>query len=110
MCVSLLFRRRAKWSTWGEFAAYGALVSVVGGADMLSTVALIARGVVPGLAKIVASAIALVFNFVGRRYLVFPERRPAAWAPAGVPTITTRPAPAAPAAVRRGFVVRHKAR
>ena len=85
LCTLLLFRRRAKWSTWGELAAYALLVTTVGGIDLLSTVALIRSGLGASLAKAVASSVALVFNFLGRRSLVFPEQRPGYWAPTTTP-------------------------
>ena len=80
LCISLLFRRGTRWSASGEVAVYGALVGAVGGVDAYSTVGLIGAGMPPVLAKLTASAIVLVFNFLGRRFLVFPEPRPGEWA------------------------------
>ena len=81
MCTVLLFRRRATWSRWTELASYGALVGGVAGVDLVSTMTLIAAGLPSMLSKGLASGLALVFNFIGRRFLIFPERRPSAWAP-----------------------------
>jgi dolichol-phosphate mannosyltransferase len=81
MCTVLLFRRRATWSRWTELTSYGALVGGVAGVDLVSTMTLIAAGLPSMLSKGLASALALVFNFIGRRFLIFPERRPSEWAP-----------------------------
>jgi dolichol-phosphate mannosyltransferase len=80
LCVTLLFRRRAQWSTWGEIAAYSALVVGVGGVDLLTTIGLMRGGTPPILAKTVATLVAFAFNFLGRRFLVFREPRPGQWA------------------------------
>jgi glycosyltransferase involved in cell wall biosynthesis len=82
LCVSLLFRRRAQWSTVRELGAYAALVVGVGGIDLFSTIGLLSAGWPPAAAKLTASLIAFAFNFAGRRYVVFAEPAPAAWAPA----------------------------
>jgi dolichol-phosphate mannosyltransferase len=81
LCVTLLFRRRARWSNRGEFVAYAALVVAVGAMDLLSTIALIRGGTPPVVAKATATLVAFVFNFLGRRFLIFPEHRPGPWEP-----------------------------
>jgi glycosyltransferase involved in cell wall biosynthesis len=84
LCILVLFRHRAKWSTWGELGVYCALVAVVGGIDLLSTIALLSAGFVPWAAKATASGITLVLNYLGRRCLVFPEWPLGPWSPTGV--------------------------
>ncbi len=84
LCVIFLFRRSARWATWGEVTAYLLVVAVAGGIDWSATLVLIRSGLTPVAAKLSASAIALAANFLGRRFLVFPERRPGQWAPAGL--------------------------
>ncbi len=107
LCVSLLFRRRAEWSTFGEVSAYTALVIGVGGIDLFSTVGLLSAGWPPAAAKITASLIAFAFNFIGRRYVVFAEPVTIPWAPAdetlASPQLESRDIPdetAAPSPVR----------
>ena len=113
ICVLTLFRRREQSARLIEIAMYSAVVIGVGGVDLVSTVGLMRAGVVPVGAKVVASAIALIFNFIGRRFLVFPEPQPGPWAPAepGYPVpVTLQPderiaspaAAASPALSRRG--------
>jgi dolichol-phosphate mannosyltransferase len=79
LCILLLFRHRARWSTPGEVAAYGAVMLAAGGIDMGSTVMLLEAGMVAWLAKSLGSATAVAFNYVGRRYVVFPERVVGPW-------------------------------
>lgn len=83
LTTALLFRRNARWSTAAELAVYAAVVAAVAGVDAATTAALIAVDVSPAGAKVLASGAALALNFAGRRWLVFPERRPGPWSPAG---------------------------
>ena len=83
LCVVLLFRRNARWSTVTEFAMYAGLVLVVGAVDAATTVALLATGATVWGAKAAASAAALLLNYAGRRTLIFPERTPGPWSPSG---------------------------
>jgi dolichol-phosphate mannosyltransferase len=84
ICIHVLFRHRAKWSTWGEIEVYSALVMAAGGIDLLSTIALLGAGLTPWVAKATAAGIVLVLNYLGRRFLVFPEWRLGPWSPTGV--------------------------
>jgi dolichol-phosphate mannosyltransferase len=84
LCILVLFRHRSKWSTWGELGVYGVLVAAVGGIDLVSTIALLGAGFAPWVAKATASGIALAFNYLGRRFLVFPEWRLGPWSPSRV--------------------------
>ena len=81
-CVSLLFKPGAKWSRLGEVAAYTAVVATSGAVDFGSTMTLISSGMTAIGAKTAACAIALAFNFLGRRFVVFPEQPAGEWAPA----------------------------
>jgi dolichol-phosphate mannosyltransferase len=81
LCVLFLFRRGARWSTAGEMSAFAVVAAIVGLADVIVTVQLVGSGMPPATAKLVASAFAVVFNFIGRRYFVFPDFRPGPWAP-----------------------------
>jgi len=83
LSIATVFRARERSKRWSELASYSAVVLGVGCLDWLSTVALIRIGLHPVTAKAVATTIALVFNFVGRRYLVFPESELRPWKPAG---------------------------
>ena len=86
LCVVTIFRQRPSSQRWSEVLSYIGLVIGAGALDAVSTLALIGAGIAPVAAKTMASAIALGFNFVGRRFLVFPEPKPGPWAPALAPT------------------------
>ncbi len=81
LSVVTLFRRRQESSRLMELLVYAGVVVGAGVVDLVTTVGLIDAGASPVFAKVVASAFALVFNFLGRRFLVFPERKPGPWAP-----------------------------
>jgi putative flippase GtrA len=81
LCVLFLFRHGARWSTPWELLTYAAVVAVVGTIDALATVQLMNAGMSAATAKVTASAVGLVLNFLGRRFIVFPDRRPGPWAP-----------------------------
>jgi dolichol-phosphate mannosyltransferase len=74
LCVALLFRHKARWNSVGEVLAYGLLVTCVGALDFGLTRMLWAVGNPAWLSKSMASLVGLLFNFVGRRFWVFPER------------------------------------
>jgi glycosyltransferase involved in cell wall biosynthesis len=81
LCVQFVFRHGARWSTPAELLVYSAVVAVVGALDALATVELVDMGLAAATAKLSASAIGLALNFLGRRFIVFPDRRPGPWAP-----------------------------
>jgi len=82
LCILILFRRRERSARWIEIGTYVAVVVGAGAVDLVATLGLMRADVIPWVAKSVASIIALGFNFVGRRLVVFPARRPGPWAPA----------------------------
>src|SRR4030095_8617567 len=82
LSVRLIFRSGAMWSTWAEMVAYGLVVALAGAVDLITTLSMLDLGASPTRSKTVASAVALFFNFLGRRYLVFREKRSSASSPA----------------------------
>jgi glycosyltransferase involved in cell wall biosynthesis len=74
LCILFLFRHKARWNSLQEIVWYMVIVILIGMVDVTITSQLIAGGMFPGTAKITATLIGLVLNFLGRRYLVFPER------------------------------------
>ncbi len=80
LCIAFLFRHKARWSSKLELAAYVAVVVGSGLIDLsvtkfLSAITSLAE------AKIAASALVLIINFYGRKYLVFPEKPSGKWKP-----------------------------
>lgn len=74
LCISLLFRHKARWSAANEILAYGVVVTVAGVLDFGLTKMLWTRGHPAWLSKSIASLVGLLLNFVGRRFWVFPEK------------------------------------
>ncbi len=85
LCIWLMFRHTIKWNTPLEVLIYFAVVVSVGILDTVITTLLLSWGAVPGIAKASACAIALLFNFLGRRFFVFPERTSGPWKPQCAP-------------------------
>jgi glycosyltransferase involved in cell wall biosynthesis len=81
LCVLLLFRHNAQWSTPGEVLVYIALVAGVAALDLGITEAALAAGTGPAAAKSVAILCGLALNFAGRKYFVFYEPPSGPWAP-----------------------------
>ena len=79
LSITLIFRHKAKWSGPAEMAVYLGLVIVVAIVDVVCTYLLVSSGLGPALAKILAAGFGLVFNYFGRRYIVFPEKTNADW-------------------------------
>ena len=79
LCVTLLFRHKARWNSITEVVIFMFIVSLVGILDLLTTKSLMVLGLSAGIAKLLASAGGLILNFIGRRLLVFPESPSGPW-------------------------------
>ena len=79
LCIAVLFRRRARWNSIAEIVIYLLVVLSVGALDYTITTYLIALNLWPVPAKAVAAALVFIFNFLGRRFLVFPEPGSGDW-------------------------------
>lgn len=73
LCILLIFRHRAKWSSGAEWIAYWLVVGSVFLAELGILKFFSSSGLSPEVAKISASLITLVLNFSARRFIVFPE-------------------------------------
>jgi putative flippase GtrA len=78
LCVKLIFRQQSKWNISTEIAVYSVVVLIGALVDAAVTWAFIGSGMAPWLAKCAGTAVALVANFLGRRFFVFGsnERKP----------------------------------
>ncbi len=81
LCIALLFRHKARWSTPAELAVYMGVTSLIGALDVFMTRGFMLLGSVPWVAKSVSSACGLLFNFLGRKYVVFHEPPAGPWKP-----------------------------
>ncbi len=79
LCISLLFRHRARWNSAGEVAFYLSLVILTAVLDFRITLNLLQSGAAPWAAKSIACGVGLALNFVGRKYLVFLEPAAGPW-------------------------------
>lgn len=86
LSVLLLFRHRARWNGAMEVAAYVLVVAGVGLLDFWMTQEFVLWGATPAGAKLWATALGLLLNFAGRRYLVFPEPPSGEWKAQTPPT------------------------
>lgn len=74
LCTHLLFKQYVRWKSWREHGVYYSAVTAIAVIDMLMTTGLIAFGMAAAGAKLAASGVGLILNFLARRYLVFPEK------------------------------------
>jgi putative flippase GtrA len=79
LCIHFLFRHRARWTSVGEMLIYLLVVAILGLVDLLMTQVLLAATWQPVFARSIAALMGLVFNFLGRKYLVFPEPIAGPW-------------------------------
>ena len=75
----ILFRRTARWKSAMEIVLFLVVVGVVSVVDLYSTRFFVTVGLGAVLAKVLATAIGLVLNFAGRRFVVFPEKASPDW-------------------------------
>ncbi len=74
LCITILFKHKARWTTFGEISAYLITLAIMGAFDMTITTSLAGIGISPVLSKALAALLGFVGNFLLRRYLVFPEK------------------------------------
>ena len=79
LCIFILFKHKAKWNSLTEIILFIFIVCIIGIIDLLTTNYLFKIGLSAGLAKIIATGVGLIFNFLGRKYLVFPEPASGPW-------------------------------
>jgi glycosyltransferase involved in cell wall biosynthesis len=74
LCISLLFRHKARWSTGGEIVAYLVTLAIMGAFDAGITHSLVGVGISPTTSKSLAALFGFLGNFLLRKYLVFTEK------------------------------------
>ena len=79
LCIFLLFRHRARWNSAMEVFFFILIVFLIGILDLAMTKTLIDLAISPGVSKLMATGTGLIFNFLGRRFLVFPEPPTGPW-------------------------------
>lgn len=81
LCIKLLFRHQVKWNSTVEIIFFCILASCICLFDFAVTASLLAFSFKPWSAKLMATALGLLLNFTGRRFLVFPEPSSGPWHP-----------------------------
>jgi len=81
LSVKLIFRHKARWKTFTEVLVFLGVISSVGIIDMYLTRWLVSLNFELWVAKVLATALGLVLNFAGRRFIVFPEPGRPDWKP-----------------------------
>jgi dolichol-phosphate mannosyltransferase len=81
LSIKILFRHTARWKSSLEIVVFLLVVGAVSIVDLYSTSLFITMGMNAALAKALATAIGLVLNFAGRRFIVFPEDPSPDWGP-----------------------------
>lgn len=79
LCVHLLFQQYVRWGSVTEQLVYSIVITVIAGLDAGITLFLINAGFTAPSAKLSATALGLVLNFLARRFLVFPEPPAGPW-------------------------------
>ena len=79
LCIILLFKHKARWSSSAEVVLFILVVILVGGVDLGMTKLFLFGGLPLSTSKIFASGISLFFNFLARRFCVFPEPASGPW-------------------------------
>ena len=79
LSIVFVFRHKAKWRSLWEIVIYCGVVLAGAALDLFITKLVFNVGHSPAFAKMTATALVLIFNFLGRRYLVFPLRGRGGW-------------------------------
>ena len=81
LSVWLLFRHKARWNTTQELVLYSLVVVAGAAVDLGGTAGLVELGLPEWAGKLGGTAVALAVNFLGRRFVVFPEAPSGPWRP-----------------------------
>ena len=75
LCISLLFKHKARWSSFGEIITYIITLVIMGAFDYYSTYLFLFIGMNNFWAKSLSSLIGVIGNFLLRKYFVFQEKK-----------------------------------
>jgi putative flippase GtrA len=81
LCISVLFRHKARWNTTKELMAYLAVILLAAALDYAGTTALLHWEWTALKAKALSALIGFGLNFIGRKYFVFREPSAGSWKP-----------------------------
>ena len=75
LCIAILFRHKARWSSAGEFIIYLIGVIIMGFVDYGLMWGISAIGTPVIISKTLAAGLGFILNFALRRNVVFPEKK-----------------------------------
>ena len=81
LCILLLFKHKVRWNTKTETTIFLLIVVFVGACDLGLTKMFLLFDMYAGVSKLLASGSCLLLNFLGIRFLVFPEPSSGPWKP-----------------------------
>jgi len=81
LSISLLFRHKAKWKSITEIFFYVLVVVSIAVIDLEAVKFFINLGIGIWASKILATTVGFFLNFLGRKYIVFPEKKLGPWKP-----------------------------
>jgi len=81
LCISVLFRHKARWNTTGEVSAYLTVILLAAALDYGTTTLLLRLEWTALMAKALSALIGFGLNFIGRKYFVFWEPSAGSWKP-----------------------------
>ncbi len=81
LSILILFRHKARWNSFIEILIYIFVVCSVGSFDLYVTKYLLEINFTPEYSKLFATGLGFILNFLGRKYLVFPEKSSGPWTP-----------------------------
>lgn len=81
LCILILFKHQARWSAFLEWLTYAFVVICIGWFDLFMTKEFLSMGFTPSISKTTSIAAAFILNFLGRKFLVFPEKSSGPWRP-----------------------------
>ena len=79
LTITFLFRHKARWKSTMEVIFFLLVVLLGAGLDLFITNGLFRMDASPQSSKLIATALVFIFNFLGRRFLVFPEPSSGPW-------------------------------
>ena len=78
LCIAILFRHKARWSSFGEIMAYLLTIGSMGAVDVGVTRGLEALSCSLMGAKVISTVVGFFGNYILRKALVFPEKKKSA--------------------------------
>lgn len=79
LCITFLFRHKARWNSKTEILIYIFVVMLAGFMDFLITKFFFHFGLQASISKLIATIAVFIFNFFGRRFMVFSEPSSGPW-------------------------------